>query len=134
MNKYIFIVLLICPGVSLGCSVMCASIEEMYSSSDYVFLGKVIKVKETSINWFRSDGHEPSIEVYFDIERNWKGSWGNRPLETIQNKWSCWGGSFKENKRYIMFLHDKERLSLCGQQNYSKELVEKLDSISNVQK
>jgi hypothetical protein len=131
MMKYIFISLLICPGLSYGCSMMCDTIEEMYSKADYVFLGYTTKVKERGFNWFKGEGHEPNVDVYFDIKRNWKGDWGNKPLKTVQNKWSCYGGGFQEQRSYIMFLNNDARLTLCGQKQYSEELVKKLDSISS---
>jgi hypothetical protein len=109
---------------------MCSSLEEMYSTADYVFLGYTTKVKETGFDWFKGEGHEPNVDVYFDIKKNWKGEWGNRPLKTVQNKWSCYGGGFQEHRSYIMFLNKGALLTLCGQKQYSEELVKKLDSIS----
>jgi hypothetical protein len=99
----------------------------MFSSSDYVFMGKTERVKEVGINWFRD---EPNIKVYFKIQKSWKGNWGNKPLRTIYNKYSCYGYFFEENETYIMFIREGERLFLCDTQEYSDEVVKKLDEIT----
>ena len=91
-------------------------------------MGETTKVEEVGTN---SSKEEPDIEVYFNIKKNWKGNWGDKPLSTIYNKYSCYGYFFKENETYIMFIREGERLFLCDTQEYSKEIVNKLDEITS---
>lgn len=134
MKKYLFIILALYPGLLFACSMVCGSLSEVYAKADYVFLGYTVKVDETGSNRLDDKGHEPEIIVHFDIKKNWKGDWGNRPLKTLQNKWSCYGGGFQEHNNYIMFLNKDTPLTLCGQKQYSEDLVNKLDNISNMTK
>lgn len=127
MRLIVAIVVLLHSDLLLACSVLCPTIEEMFSNSDHVFMGKTASVEEVGINEFRD---EPNIEVHFDIQKTWKGNWGNKPLRTIYNKYSCYGYYFKANEIYIMFIREGKRLFLCDTQEYSDEVVKKLDEIA----
>ena len=127
MRLIVPIVVLLYSDLSLACSVACPTIEEMFSISDHVFMGKTERVEEVGINWFRD---EPNIEVHFNIQKTWKGNWGNKPLRTIYNKYSCYGYFFATNEIYIMFIREGERLFLCDTQEYSDKVAKKLDEIA----
>jgi len=105
---------------------MCPTEDVLFDSADYVFYGIVEKIDYIGVNKSKS---EPDIDVYFDIRGNWKGKYGDKPLRTIYNKYSCEGYFFKENNGYILFIKEGEPLSLCDTHEYSKETVEILDEI-----
>jgi len=117
---------LLLPDTGSACSLSCPEPEFHYRSAKYLFLGKVTKVKEYGINWHRA---EPKIKVFFDISKNWKGNWGDKPLRTIYNGFSCEGYYFAENEIYIIFVTDEKHFSLCDAVPYDSKLEAELDEI-----
>lgn len=124
MKKFLAILLVAIPNISWACSVSCPPLETHYDQAKYVFVGRVEKVKEYGINWFRD---EPKIKVYFDISKNWKGDWGKKPLRTIYNQYSCEGYFFQENSVYIIFIFNEASFGLCDAWPHDAQLEAQLD-------
>jgi len=126
MYKYLIFFILLAPATGDACSLACPEINSHYKSAEYLFVGKVTRLEEYGINWFQD---EPKIKVYFDILKNWKGDWGNRPLKTTYNKYSCWGYYFSKDETYIIFLTNDEFFSLCDAMPYAAKLETEIDEI-----
>ena len=128
MRVSIILLLLTVPGFSWACSISCPPLEKYYELAKYVFIGKVNKVEEYGINWFRD---EPKIKVFFDISKNWKGTWGGKPLRTTHNKYSCDGYFFEENVAYVIFIFNEDNFGLCDAIPHDAQVEAEIDEISN---
>jgi len=135
MYKYLALLLLILPEMSSACSIHCPKLDWQYRSAEYLFIGKVTKVEEHGIS---ADSEGMNVKVYFDISKNWKGDWGDRPLKTINRADGyCGGYLFKEGQTRIMFISRYERVNTCDSQLVSSKEIEsfytpEIDEIHNI--
>ena len=127
MKCFLLLTAMLLPRFGLACSMECPTDEVMFEISDTVFYGRTKQVKEYGLNFWRS---EPKIKVYFEIKKTWKGDFGNKPLKTIYNKFSCEGYWFQENVNYIVFIENGRKIDLCSVLEYSQELEQRLDNIA----
>jgi len=122
--KYSLLILLLFSNTASSCFMVCSDLEDYVASSKYVFYATDVRVNFLGQN---PDEGEPMTDVNFEVKKTWKGDWGNSTLITKDNKYSCEGYDFKEDKEYIMTIIDEEQISFCDIHEFSKELESKLD-------
>lgn len=122
--------------MSNACSIHCPKIDWQYRSAEYLFIGKVTIVEEHGIS---ADSKGMNVKVYFDISKNWKGDWGDRPLSAINRADDfCGGHFFKEGEIRIMFIGRDERVGTCDSLVVINKEIEsiytaKIEKIHNIQ-
>lgn len=97
--------LLICPKILFACSCSLGDVEHKLTQANSVFVGKVDSIIFIGTkNWLGDE----KTRVSFSVSTVWKGDGGEIVLDTADNKRSCSGYWFDENKTYLVYAYEKD--------------------------
>lgn len=99
-----------------ACSIYCpADLAEKFWRADYIFLARVAEVRQLG----RVIDTGDLVDVVFDIEKSWKGDWGERPLRSINyDNGHCGGDFFRLGQVRVMFIDRFGNVGVCDSHNF----------------
>ncbi len=131
MNKIMVFIMAAFTLVALGslasaCSCMAPGTPaEEFANYDVVFQGEVINVNENGM----------SNLVTFDVEKSWKGVWGEEiKINTAKDSAGC-GYNFEEDKSYVVYaplVEEELTVTLCSRTALVDDAQEDLDYLNTL--